>query len=177
MAWRIAGWVVIIIATLAFFYAVRGALPPFMIGGVIALLLNPTVERFMSARKVSRARAVFNVTFGFILLTAGVGLTVGPAFYSQAQQLISAFAKNGQIVSTIQENARDWQVRLKQELNARKELIRRNEKLLQRYDLPSEPDALADTIVNRTTTTATEFATSIGDSFFKICCPSFCGLY
>jgi predicted PurR-regulated permease PerM len=167
MAWRIAGWVVIIIATLAFFYAVRGALPPFIIGGVIALLLNPTVEKFINARKVSRARAVFNVTLGFLLLAAGIGIAVVPTFYSQAQQLIAAFAKNGQIVKTIQENAQDWQSQLKRELNAREALIRRNEKFLQRYELPTEPDALADTIVNRATSTVTGFATSIGDSFFK----------
>lgn len=167
MAWRIAGWVVIIIATLTFFYEVRGALPPFIIGGVIALLLNPTVERFMNARKVSRARAVFNVTLGFLVLAAGIGLLLLPTFYSQAQQLIAAFAKNGQIVTTIQDNAQGWQAQLKQELGARESLIRRNEKLLQRYDLPAEPDALADTIVNRLTNTVTGFATSIGDSFFK----------
>lgn len=92
MAWRIVGWVVIVIATLSFFYWARAALPPFLIGGVIALLLNPLVETLINKRALSRSRAVFNVFVAFLLLTTAIGVLLAPGFYSQAQIIIKEFA-------------------------------------------------------------------------------------
>jgi predicted PurR-regulated permease PerM len=66
--WRFLGWAAVIAAALYFLYLVRASLIPFLIGGVIALLLNPFVDA-LCRRGYSRGRAILNVFLAFLLFT------------------------------------------------------------------------------------------------------------
>lgn len=88
--WRFLGWAAVVAAALYFLYIVRASLIPFLIGGVIALLLNPFVEA-LCRKGYSRGRAILNVFLAFLLLTLGLGLMLAPAFYAQARAIIKVF--------------------------------------------------------------------------------------
>jgi predicted PurR-regulated permease PerM len=97
-----------IAATLYFLYLILGALVPFLIAGIIALLLNPFVER-LCQRGYSRPRAVFNVFLGFVLLMVGIGVALVPSFYQQAQNILDFFSspKNANITRTVNKWVRE----------------------------------------------------------------------
>lgn len=59
--WRIAIWVAIVIATLAFLYAVRSILLPFILAWIIAVMLEPLVRK-LRLRGFSRAAAANIIT-------------------------------------------------------------------------------------------------------------------
>ena len=76
--WRIALWVAVVVATLGFFYLVRGILFPFIVAFIIAALLDPLVQR-LRLRGWSRKYAVLSVVFpiyavGFAVLAFVVPL-------------------------------------------------------------------------------------------------------
>jgi predicted PurR-regulated permease PerM len=71
--WRFLGWAAVIAAALYFLYIVRASLIPFLIGGVIALLLNPFVDA-LCRRGYSRGRAILNVFHGVPAVHAGAGV-------------------------------------------------------------------------------------------------------
>ncbi|MEO0250335.1 MAG: AI-2E family transporter [candidate division WOR-3 bacterium] len=147
MTWRVIGWVATLVATLLFLYWVRNALPPFVIGGVIALLLNPTVERLCEKRNLSRSRAILNVFFAFLLITLALGTLLVPPFYAQAQMLVKAFSpQDGTVLKSVQQAGNRIQVRIARELQKREDWVRKNEKLLAQMNLPTEPKALAQAL-------------------------------
>ncbi|MFQ3609988.1 MAG: AI-2E family transporter [Fimbriimonadales bacterium] len=155
---RIAGWVVVFTATLAFLLWVRDALAPFIIGGVLALLLNPLVE-VLCQRGLSRSRAVFNVFFAFIIILTAIGFVAGPVFYAQARGIIESFSNqnNGDLNKTIDRWTNEARQFLQQELPRRQQWIERNSELLEKLDLPTDPKALTDTLTLRLRDRANEF--------------------
>ncbi len=156
--WRVIGWVAVVAATLYFLYLVRASLAPFLIGGVIALLLNPFVEA-LCRKGYSRGRAILNVFMAFLLLALGVGLMLVPTFYAQSQEILQTFNRkgNGDITKIVDRWVKEAQGYLKREIPKRRELIERNAELLKRLELPTEPDALAQALTQRIQQRANEF--------------------
>jgi len=148
--WRFLGWAAVIAAALYFLYIVRASLIPFLIGGVIALLLNPFVDA-LCRRGYSRGRAILNVFLAFLLFALGLGLMLAPAFYAQSQEIIQTFSRqnNGDLNKTINNFVQGAQDYLKREIPKRREWVERNRELLQRLELPTEPNALADALTTR----------------------------
>ena len=148
--WRFLGWAAVIAAALYFLYTVRESLIPFVIGGVIALLLNPFVDA-LCRRGYSRGRAILNVFLAFLLFTLGLGRMLAPAFYAQAQEIIQTFSRqdNGDLNKTVNTFVRGAQDYLKQEIPKRREWVERNRELLKRLDLPTEPNELASVLTTR----------------------------
>ncbi|MCS6923094.1 MAG: AI-2E family transporter [Fimbriimonadales bacterium] len=156
--WRVLGWAAVVAAALAFLYFVRASLVPFLIGGIIALLLNPFVEA-LCRKGYSRGRAIVNVFLAFLLLTLGLGLMLAPTFYAQAQEIIQTFNQkgNGDIARVVNQWVKDAQAYLEQEIPKRRELVERNAELLKRLGLPTEPNALARALTVRMQQRANEF--------------------
>lgn len=156
--WRVLGWAAVVAAALYFLYMVRASLVPFLIGGVLALLLNPFVEA-LCRRGRSRGRAIFQVFLAFLLLTLGLGLMLVPAFYAQAQEIIQAFSqsKNGTIADVVNRWTRDAQAILQEEIPKRRAWIENNAELLQRLGLPTDPNALAKELTVNLQRRANEF--------------------
>ena len=97
--WRIALWVVIVIATLAFLYAVRGILSPFILAFLISAILQPGVDKLVSRgwKRGSASIALMTVFFGsiialLVLLTPVVTQQVG-GFKDRAEQLARTVAQ------------------------------------------------------------------------------------
>ncbi|MCX7992574.1 MAG: AI-2E family transporter [Fimbriimonadales bacterium] len=155
--WRVLGWAVVVSTALVFLYFVRSSLVPFLIGGIIALLLNPFVEA-LCRRGYARGRAILNVFLAFLLLAIGLSLMLAPAFYAQAQEIIQTFNQkgNGDITKVINRWVQDAQTYLEQEIPKRRELVERNAELLKRLGLPTEPDALARALTTRVQRRANE---------------------
>ncbi|BCW95563.1 MAG: AI-2E family transporter [Fimbriimonadales bacterium] len=156
--WRFLGWAAVVAAALYFLYIVRASLIPFLIGGVIALLLNPFVDA-LCRKGYSRGRAIVNVFLAFLLFTLGLGLMLAPAFYAQSQEIIQTFNRrgNGDLNKTIEsfvQQARDY---LDREIPKRREWIERNQELLKRLDLPTEPNELAAALTTRLQQRANSF--------------------
>jgi predicted PurR-regulated permease PerM len=148
--WRFLGWAAVIAAALYFLYLVRASLIPFLIGGVIALLLNPFVDA-LCRRGYSRGRAILNVFLAFLLFTLGLGLMLAPAFYAQSQEIIQTFSRRGnsdlnKTVNAFVQQAQDY---LKREIPKRREWVERNRELLKRLNLPTEPNELASVLTTR----------------------------
>jgi len=148
--WRFLGWAAVVAAALYFLYTVRESLIPFVIGGIIALLLNPFVDA-LCRRGYSRGRAILNVFLAFLLFALGLGLMLAPAFYAQSQEIIQAFSRRGNsdLNKTINNFVQEAQDYLKREIPKRREWLERNRELLKRLDLPTEPNALADALTTR----------------------------
>ena len=97
--WRIALWVVIAIATLAFLYAVRGILSPFILAFLISAILQPGVNRLVSKgwKRGRASLALMTVFFGsiialLVLLTPVVTQQVG-GFKDRAEELARTVAQ------------------------------------------------------------------------------------
>lgn len=91
--WRIALWAAIAIAALAFLYAVRGILSPFILAFIISAILAPGVEKLVSKgwKRGRASLALMTVFFGSIialvvLLTPVVTQQVG-GFKDRAELL------------------------------------------------------------------------------------------
>lgn len=142
--WRYVAWAAVVAAALYFLYVVRASLIPFLVGGVIALLLNPFVEA-LCRRGYSRGRAILNVFLAFSLLTLGLGLMLAPTFYAQTQEILQTFSQKGNrdITKVINRWVSDAQGYLQREIPKRRELVERNAELLKRLGLPTEPNLLA----------------------------------
>ncbi|OWU66071.1 MAG: hypothetical protein CBB60_001395 [Armatimonadetes bacterium Cent15-Ar3] len=91
--WRIALWVVIAIATLAFLYAVRGILSPFILAFLISAILQPGVNRLVAKgwKRGSASVSLMLLFFGsivalLVLLTPVVSQQIG-GFKDRAEML------------------------------------------------------------------------------------------
>ncbi len=156
--WRWLGWAVVVSTALVFLYFVWQSLIPFLIGGVIALLLNPFVEA-LCRKGYSRGRAILNVFLAFLLLALGLSLMLVPTFYAQSQAILQTFSQknNGDITKVVNRWVKDAQGYLEREVPKRRDLIARNAELLKRLDLPTEPDALTKALTQRIQKRANEF--------------------
>lgn len=80
--WKVAVWVAVVAATLYFLYLVRGVLLPFILGFIVAVLLEPTVRR-LRQRGVPLKRAVGLVFIAFFVLLGGLCVWAVPVVGGQ----------------------------------------------------------------------------------------------
>jgi predicted PurR-regulated permease PerM len=86
--WRIFLWAAIVLAALGFLYAVRSILMPFVLGWVIAILLEPVVRK-LRLRGWSRGLSVAAITAGFFIVMTGVLALTVPKLASQGREMQS----------------------------------------------------------------------------------------
>jgi predicted PurR-regulated permease PerM len=154
-----------IAATLYFLYLILGALVPFLIAGIIALLLNPFVER-LCQRGYSRPRAVLNVFLGFILLLLAISFALLPSFYQQAQNLLEFFSspKNANLTRTVNSWVEQTQSYLEGEIQRRQPWIERNRTTLKRLGIPTtsqEVEQASERLRIRLQALLTDWATKV----------------
>lgn len=90
--YHIAAGIIAVIIVMAFIYAVRSVLPPFVIAFVVAWLLDPLIDN-LESRKWPRIAAVLLV-FAIFLAIFAVGLVfLVPAVIDQARQLALNFPR------------------------------------------------------------------------------------
>lgn len=80
--WRITLWVVLVLATLGFLYAVRGILLPFVLAIVISIVLDPSIRK-LRMRGMSRPKAVLLVLSSFFLVVIAIGVWLTPMVAGQ----------------------------------------------------------------------------------------------
>lgn len=168
VAWRVLGWALIVSLLLYFLYTVRGALLPFVIGGVIALLLNPFVEA-LCQRGMSRTRAIANVFLLFLLLLLFLSVLLVPAFYAQARTLIDTFSQNqnGTLNETINRWVAEARAVLQEEIPKRQQWIENNQELLERLGLPTDPKQLPDALTVNLQKRISAFLTENASSYVR----------
>jgi predicted PurR-regulated permease PerM len=81
-------WLVVAFVILAFIYAVRGILLPFVVGMAIAYLLDPVVDRL--EKHIPRWLASGIVLILFFMAFAGIFVAIAPILRDQLAQLASA---------------------------------------------------------------------------------------
>lgn len=86
VGWRVLLWVVIVLATVLFLYAVRGVLLPFVIAFALSAILDPVVRK-LRLRGWKRSTAVAAVMFIFIGFIAALGSWLGPVVTTQIGNL------------------------------------------------------------------------------------------
>ncbi|MCG9895367.1 MAG: AI-2E family transporter [Fimbriimonadaceae bacterium] len=84
--WRIALWAAIVLAALLFLWAVRSVLVPFALAWIIAVILEPVVERISSVG-FTRVFAILSIVTVFFALAIGAALWVGPRLGGQVAEL------------------------------------------------------------------------------------------
>lgn len=99
--WRIALWAALVVAALAFLYAVRAVLLPFALAYVIAVLLEPLVRQ-LRLRGLSRGLSVTIVAGAFFVLIGGLLIYSIPRLTGQLGDLRNAFQSFSSVV--VQEN-------------------------------------------------------------------------
>lgn len=81
-------WLGIIFFILLFFYAVKDILLPFVIGMMLAYLLDPLADA-LERRKFSRTMATAIITIGALLVFIGGMIAIAPLIAQQAQDLLT----------------------------------------------------------------------------------------
>lgn len=102
--WRVLLWVALVAVTLAFLYAVRSILLPFVLAWLIAVILEPVVRK-LRLRGFSRPVAVTTITLAFFVLAGGFLVVAIPRVNAQ----IGEFQTSIQSLTTrlSEENAND----------------------------------------------------------------------
>lgn len=88
-SWRIVLWVAVVAATLAFLYATRSVLMPFVLAFIIALLLDPVIDR-LQRHGVRRSVALMSVFFLFFGLVTVAFIWAAPKVTRQVSGLSSS---------------------------------------------------------------------------------------
>lgn len=113
LAWPkwLSGLVAILLVTWLL-YRVRGILLPFVLGAVIAYLLNPVIENLERRKRWTRGRAIWAVFGVFLLVFVAAALLVAPALIAQARDMIANYdelvADARRLASEAQETVEGW---------------------------------------------------------------------
>lgn len=84
--WRFALWAAVVAAALIFLWSVRSVLLPFGVAWIIAVLLEPIVQK-MTSRGMKRGLSILSIVLAFFILCAGIGVWVGPRIGAQFGEL------------------------------------------------------------------------------------------
>lgn len=87
--WRVAVWAAVVIAAFAFLYLVRGILFPFVLAGLIAVILDPIVRRLQKTG-LSRIGSIATITAVFFLIVGGFCIYFIPRVSQQLGELQSS---------------------------------------------------------------------------------------
>lgn len=136
-------WIILVAVALWFLYVVRGVLMPFVIAGLLAAILEPTVQKLI-ARRYSRARAVWLLGVAGILVLVSLGIWLTPVVSQQVTTFRYKFETISSQVNA--QNAYDnyfmrWNPRVQMESSkntkAIDDLFEKNRPLLSRLGLPT----------------------------------------
>lgn len=148
--WRIALWAAIVVAALAFFWAVRGILLPFILAWVIAILLEPVVRRLRMIG-MPRMMAVLTIALGFFALLGAIGVLLTPKITAQLGEVRVVVANVTNQLA--RENQSDnffvrWNPRVQADptgaLGAVDRFLDSFSPTLERFDLPSTRREIVD---------------------------------
>jgi len=141
--WRIALWMVIVLAILMFLYYVRGILLPFVIAFAISAVLEPTIKK-LRLKGWPRPLAIWSIFSAFILVVVGLGIWLTPII---SNQVLGFKARIDEVTSSIaKQDANEnffvrWNPVLQIEHEAEQDpvdkLLAQNEGILQRLSLPT----------------------------------------
>jgi len=84
--WRFALWAAVVTVALIFLWSVRSVLLPFGIAWIIAVLLEPLVQK-MASRGMKRGLAILSIVLAFFVLATAIGLYIGPRIGGQFGEL------------------------------------------------------------------------------------------
>lgn len=152
--WRILLWVAIVVATLAFLYAVRGILLPFVLAWIIAVMLEPVVRK-LRLRGYSRKFSVISISVVFFGVVIGATAFAVPRISNQVADLRLAVTNLSEGLS--EERANDnlfvrWNPVVKAQPPGALGFIDRAldelRPVLERLDLPSTRTALMEQYVD-----------------------------
>lgn len=99
-----------IAACFVFLFAFRSVLAPFILGFIVAYLLDPVVDR-LEARGMKRSGGTAFVLIGFIVLLVGLGIIAVPLLQDQFNALFDALPT---YVERIQDAAKPWADRVRE---------------------------------------------------------------
>src|ERR1700733_12865227 len=88
--WRMALWVVLVLAILVFLYFVRGILLPFIIAFAISALLEPTIKK-LRLRGWPRPLAIWSIFLLFVGVFVGAGIWLAPKISTQVGEFRGKF--------------------------------------------------------------------------------------
>ena len=146
--WRIALWMVIVLAILMFLYFVRGILLPFVIAFAISAVLEPTIKK-LRLRGWPRPLAIWSIFSAFVIVVVGTGIWLTPII---SNQVIGFKSKIDDLTTTIsREDTNDnffvrWnpvvQIERGLEQDPIDKLLTQNQDILSRLNLPSSKRVL-----------------------------------
>ena len=161
--WRIALWLVMLLAVLYVAWQAAWALLPFALGGLVAYVLTPVVDRVASlvpARShqqnvVRRGFAVLAVYLAILLGMTGLGLVIVPIAVDQTAEFIDDFPENRM---RAQDQVNEW-------LDVYRERVPENAR--ERIDgfVTNLGDEVGDRLSERTTGTFDSLPTTLGVIF------------
>jgi len=141
--WKIVLWVAVVLATLTFFYLVRGVLLPFVLGFIVAMILEPIVLK-LRHRGVPRGRAVLLVFGLFFSVVLALGVFTVPIITGQVVSLNTGVASLAQKFQTESYNSNyftRWNPVLRAQSNAQTDVVDNTltqfQPNLERFGLPS----------------------------------------
>lgn len=101
--WRIALWAAIVVAALAFLWAVRSILLPFALAWIIAVMLEPVV-RWMRLRGMSRGFSVTSITLVFFLVLGALAVYATPKITGQFGELQKSIQRLTETIAAENQN-------------------------------------------------------------------------
>ena len=140
-----AMWIAIIILFILFLRAVEPILLPFVLGMFVAYMMDPLANRLQRMR-LSRSASTAIIVLGLIAVIATLCIWLVPILYDQLANLITRAPK---MLHEVENNVRGWMQPLLEKLNA---LSGTN---------PDSPPVDATDILQRSTDTASNFATKL----------------
>ncbi len=152
--WRIALWVVLVGITLWFLFAVRGVLLPFGLAWIIAIFLEPVIDR-LEAKGLKRPIAVFSIATLFFAVVGGLVVLAVPHVSNQlndvrisVQTLTDSLAKE----SSNSNHFLSWNPVVRAEppgpLGFIDRALDQGRPLLQKFDLPTTRRSIFDQYVD-----------------------------
>ncbi len=86
VGWRVLLWAALVGVALAFLYAVRGILVPFILAVLVAAILDPSIRK-LQKRGWSRKRSVWTVSLAFLSVTLAIAIWLTPVVSAQVLNL------------------------------------------------------------------------------------------
>ncbi len=141
--WRIALWVVIVLAIFMFLYFVRGILLPFVMAFAISAVLEPTIKK-LRLKGWPRPLAIWSIFSAFVIVMVSMGIWLTPVI---SNQVIGFKGKIDELTATIsRQDSNDnffvrWNPAIQIERSVDQDpvdkLLNSNKDLLTRLGLPS----------------------------------------
>ncbi len=172
--WKIVLWVAVVLATLTFFYLVRSVLLPFVLGFIVAMILEPIVLK-LRHRGVPRGRAVMLVFGLFFTVVVGIGVLTVPIVTGQIVSLstgVNSLAQKFQAESYNSNYFVKWNPILRAKSSAQTDLVDNTlnqfQPTLERFGLPSTRAQIFDRYVEPRKAEITKIIQKFMNSFLGI---------